>query len=121
MLNKLVFKLLNPSIESWERYISLEEKIIVLCQTFNVRVYDHSDNYTNFTKNVCVEYQDTKNIINCIFQIAHYLDSENLEFVLVDRSEIDADFNEIANLPLVRVNKLINQLNEGLEKLRTSV
>ena len=121
MLNKLVSKLLNPSIESWKRYISLEEKIIVLCQTFNVRVYDHSDNDTNFTKNVCVEYQDTKNIINCIFQIAHYLDSENLEFELVERIDIDTKLNEIGNLPLFKVNKLIDQLNEGLEKLRTSV
>ena len=118
MLNKLVFKLLNPSIESWERYISLEEKIIVLCKTFNVRVFDHLNDQTNFTQIVYVEFEDTNSIINCIFQVAHFLDSENLEFELLERSEIDDKLNEIGNLPLFKVNKLIDQLNKGLGNLR---
>ena len=118
MRNKLIFKLVDPTIESWEKFITLEEKIIVLCQTFNVRVYDHLNDPTNFTQIVYVEFEDTNAIINCIFQVALYLDSENLEFELVERIEIDAKLKEIGNLPLFKVNKLIDQLNEGLEQLR---
>ena len=118
MRNKLIFKSIDSSIENWEKYISLEEKLIVLCQTFGVRVYDHSSNPTKFTKIVYVEFEDKKDIINCIFQIALYLDSVNLEFELMERSEIDDNLKEIGNLPLVKVNKLIDQLNEGLEKLK---
>ena len=119
MRNKLVYKLINPTIKNWERYISLEENMIGLCQTFGVRVYDQSNYETNFTKTVYVEFKERKNIINCIFQIELYLDSENLKFELVERSEIDKDFKEIANLPLVKINKLIDQLKQGLEKLQT--
>ena len=118
MKNKLVFKLVNPEITSWEKFITLEEKIIVLCKTFNVRVFDHLNDQTNFTQIVYVEFEDTNAIINCIFQVAHFLDSENLEFELVERIEIDAKLKEIGNLPLFKVNKLIDQLNKGLEKLR---
>ena len=50
MKNKLVFKLVNPEITSWEKFITLQEKIIVLCQTFNVRVYNH----LNRTMGVCL-------------------------------------------------------------------
>ena len=81
-------------------------------------MFDHLSDQTNFTKIVYVEFENTKAIINCIFQVAHFLDSENLEFELVERSEIDSNFKEIGNLPLLKVNKLIDQLNEGLEKLR---
>ena len=118
MRNKLVFKCIDPTIKDWEKYISLEEKLIVICQTFGVQVYDHSSHPTNFTKIVYVEFKDKKDIINCIFQIALYLDSVNLEFELMERSEIDDDFKEIGNLPLFKVNKLIDQLNEGLDKLQ---
>ena len=118
MRNKLVFKLIDPTIKNWEKYISLEENLIGLCQTFGVRVYDHSNYETDFTKTVYVEFKESKNIINCIFQIGLYLDSENLKFELVERTEIDVKLNEIGNLPLFKVNKLIDQLNEGLEKLR---
>ena len=118
MKNKLVFKLVNPEITSWEKFITLEEKIIVLCKTFNVRVFDHLNDQINYSQIVYVEFKDTNAIINCIFQVAHYLDSEDLEFELMERMEIDADFTEIGNLPLFKVNKLIDQLNEGLEKLR---
>ena len=118
MRNKLVFKLIDPTIKDWEKYIYLEENLITLCQTFGVRVYDHSSDGTNFTQIVYVEFEDTNAIINCIFQVAYFLDSENLEFELVERTEIDAKLNEIGNLPLFKVNKLIDQLNEGLEKLR---
>ena len=118
MKNKLVFKLVNPEITSWEKFITLEEKIIILCQTFSVRVFDHLNDQTSFTQIVYVEFEDTNSIINCIFQVAHFLDSENLEFELVERTEIDAKLNEIGNLPLFKVNKLIDQLNEGLEQLR---
>ena len=114
MFNKLIFKLHNPSIESWDRYASLEEKLIVLCQTFGVRVCEHSNNEADFEKTDYVEFENAKNIINCIFQIELYLDSENLKFELVERSEIDAQLNEIGNLPLFKVNKLIDQLNKGL-------
>ena len=114
MKNKLVFKLVNPEITSWTKFINLEEKLIVLCQTFNVRVYDHLNDPTNFIQIVYVEFEDTNAIINCIFQVAHFLDSENLEFELLERSEIDADYKEIGNLPLVKVNQLIDQLNQGL-------
>ena len=118
MRNKLVFKLIDPTIKNWEKFISLEENLIGLCQTFGVRVYDHSNYETDFIKTVYVEFKERKNIINCIFQIELYLDSENLKFELVERSEIDKDFKEIANLPLVKINKLIDQLNKGLEKLQ---
>ena len=118
MRNKLVFKLIDPTIKCWEKYISLEENLIVLCQTFNVRVFDHLNDTTNFTQIVYVEFEDTNAIINCIFQVAHFLDSENLEFELVERIDIDTKLNEIGNLPLFKVNKLIDQLNEGIEKLR---
>ena len=101
MRNKLVFKLIDPTIKNWEKYNSLEEKLIVLCHTFGVRVYNHSSNETYFTKIVFVEFKDTNKIVNCIFQVAHFLDSENLEFELVERLEIDVDFKEIGNLPLV--------------------
>ena len=40
---------------------------------------------------------DTNEIVNCIFQVARFLDSENLEFELVERLEIDVDFKEIRN------------------------
>ena len=120
MKNKLVFKLVNPEITSWEKFITLEEKIIVLCKTFNVRVFDHLNDQTSFTQIVYVEFEDTNAIINCIFQVAHFLDSENLKFELVERSEIDKIFKEIKNLPLVKINKLIDQLNEGLKKLQTT-
>ena len=96
----------------------MEEKIIVLCQTFNVRVYDHLNDPTNFIQIVYVEFEDTNAIINCIFQVAHFLDSQNLKFEFVERSEIDDKLNVIGNLPLFKVNKLIDQLNEGLEQLR---
>ena len=118
MKNKLVFKLVNPTIAGWEKFITLEEKIIVLCKTFNVRVFDHSNDQTNFTQIVYVDFKDINSIVNCIFQVAHFLDSENLEFELVERTEIDAQLNKVANLPLFKVNKLIDQLNKGLEKLR---
>jgi len=36
MRNKLVFKLIDPTIKNWGRYISLEENMIGLCQTFGV-------------------------------------------------------------------------------------
>ena len=117
MRNKLVFKLIDPTIKNWEKYLSLEEKLIALCETFGIRLFDHLNDDTNFSKIIYVEFKDTNTIINCIFQVAHYLDSENLEFELVERLEIDVDFKEIGNLPLVKVNKLIDQLNEGLEKL----
>ena len=96
----------------------MEEILIGLCQTFGVRVYDQSNYETNFTKTVYVEFKERKNIINCIFQIELYLDSENLKFELVERSEIDAQLKEIGNLPLFKVNRLIDQLNKGLENLR---
>ena len=118
MKNKLVFKLVNPEITGWEKFVTLEEKIIILCQTFNVQVYDHLNDPTNFTQIVYVEFEETNAIINCIFQVAHFLDSENLEFELVERTEIDTKHKEIGNLPLYKVNKLIDQLNEGLENLR---
>ena len=118
MRNKLIFKLVDPSIECWNRYISMEEKLIILCETLGVQVYDHSSNKTEFTKTVFVEFNSSNEIVNCIFQVAHFLDSENLEFELVERTEIDAKHKEIGNLPLYKVNKLIDQLNEGLEKLR---
>ena len=118
MKNKLVFNLFIPEITGWEKFINLEEKIIILCKTFNVRVYDHLNDPKSFTQIVYVEFEDTNAIINCIFQVAHFLDSENLEFELVERAEIDAQHKEIGNLPLFKVNKLIDQLNEGLEKLR---
>ena len=51
-------------------------------------------------------------------QIGLYLDAENLKFELVERSEIDKDFKKIANLPLVKIIKLIDQLNEGIDKLQ---
>ena len=110
MKNKLVFKLVNPEITSWETFISLEEKLIVLCQTFNVRVFDQLNDQTNFTQIVYVEFEDTNSIINCIFQVAHFLDSENLKFELVERLQIDDNLNEIANLPLVKVNQLIDKI-----------
>ena len=88
--------------------------------TFNVRVFDHLNDQTSFTQIVYVEFEDTNAIINCIFQVAHFLDSENLKFELVERSEIDKDFKEVANFPLVKINKLIDQLNEGLKKLQTT-
>ena len=50
MRNKLIFKSIDPTIKNWEKYIALEEKLIVLCQTLGVREYDHSSNPTNFTK-----------------------------------------------------------------------
>ena len=120
MKNKLVFKLVNPEITSWEKFITLEEKIIVLCKTFNVRVFDHSNDQTNFTQIVYVEFEDTNAIINCIFQVAHFLDTKDLVFTLLERLEIDPEYKEIRNLPLIKVNKLIDQLNQGLEKLRTT-
>ena len=119
MKNKLVFKLVDPTISSWEKFISLEDKIIILCQAFNVRVFDHSNDQTNFVQIVFVEFKETNSIINCIFQVAHFLDSENLEFELLERLEVDDNLKEIANLPLVKVNKLIDQLNKGLENLQT--
>ena len=119
MRNKLVFKLIDPTIKNWEKYISLEENLIGLCQTFGVGVYDHSNYETNFTKTVFVEFKERKHFINCIFQIELFLDSENLKFELVERTEIDKEFKEITNLPLIKINKLIDQLNEGLEKLRS--
>ena len=118
MRNKLVFKLIDPTIKDWEKYIYLEENLITLCQTFGVRVFDHSSYETNFTKTVYVEFKESKNIINCIFQIGLYLDAENLKFELAERSEIDKDFKKIANLPLVKIKKLIDQLNEGIDKLQ---
>ena len=118
MRNKLIFKSIDPTIKNWGKYICLEEKLILLCNTLGVQVCDHSSNETNFSKTVFVEFKDTKEIINCLFQVALYLDSKDLEFQLVERSEIDDEFKEIGNLPLVKVHKLIDQLNEGLEKLR---
>ena len=81
-------------------------------------MFDHSNDQTNFTQIVYVEFDDTNAIINCIFQVEHFLDSENLEFELVERTDIDTKLNEIGNLPLFKVNKLIDQLNKGLERLR---
>ena len=60
MRNKLVFKLIDPTIKNWEKYVSLEENLIVLCQTLGVRVYDHSNYQTDFTKIVYVEFKERK-------------------------------------------------------------
>ena len=54
MRNKLIFRLVNPTIKSWGKYISLEENLIVLCQTFGVQVYNHSNNETDITKIIFV-------------------------------------------------------------------
>ena len=110
MKNKLVFKLISPTTKSWDRFLTLEEKIIVLCKTYNVRVFDHENDKSNFVQNVFVEFKSTNAIINCIFQVAHFLDSENLKFELVERLQIDDNLNEIANLPLVKVNQLIDKI-----------
>ena len=76
----------------------------------------------NYNECCClsVEFKEEKIIVNCIMQIARYLESKNLEFELVERLEINDDFIEVRNLPLVKINKLIDQLNEGLKKLQTT-
>ena len=81
-------------------------------------MFDLSNDQTSFTQIFYVEFEDANAIINCIFQLAYFLDSENLVIELVERSELDAELNQVCDLPLFKVNKLIDQLNEGLEKLR---
>ena len=42
MRNKLVFKLLDPTITKWDEYNSCQvKKVISICQTLGVQVYDH--------------------------------------------------------------------------------
>ena len=118
MRNKLVFKLVEPTTENWEKYISLEHVIFSICASSGVHVFNHTCDSNNFVVIIDVEYNDTNEIVNCILQVAKCLDFDSLDFKLVKRSEIDADFNEVKSLPLFRVNKLIDQVDESVEKLR---
>ena len=69
MRNKLIFKLVDPSIECWNRYISMEEKLIILCETLGVQVYNHSSNETDFTKTIFVDYKNTNEINANLFSL----------------------------------------------------
>ena len=93
MRNKLVFKLIDPTIKNWRDYNSCEVKnVISLCQTLGVRVYDHFNEESKFTRHIYVEFKEEKTVVNCIIQISRYLESKNLNFELVERTEINDDF-----------------------------
>ena len=126
MRNKLVYRLVDPTIKNRRKYSSCVAKDITcsgcslfsICQNNEVRVDDHFSEDYNFTRKTYFGLKEERMIANCKIQIARYFKSKNLRFELLEKTEISNDFEEVKNFSLFKMNKLIDQLNEGLDKLR---
>ena len=117
MKNKLVFKLRDPTEKKWNIYNSLTNDLMELCESREVKVIKTIADDVNYSREVFVEAKNAEFMINCAFDVSHFLYAYNMQFELVERTEVDENLNDVINLPLFKANKLLDKAENSIENL----
>ena len=114
---KYSIKLLDPTPEKWAKYLDSDSTIEKMAIDEQIIRTNAIYNQNKSTLSVEVEYPNEKSRDNLNHTISEYLNNIGLHQEILEAVEFKDYSDDIIDLPLYSVNKLIDQANESLIKL----
>ena len=114
---RYVIKLVDSTQRNWDKFINSESDIMKFAEEENVVrenvVYNHED----YSLSVEVGFPDNKSRENVNCKVNSYMNKKGLYLNIVEAIQFKDYSDEITDLPLYSVNKLIDEAEQSLEKL----
>ena len=114
---KYLIKLVDPTPEKWAKYLDADSTIEKMGKDEKIIRRNVIYNQNKSTLSVEVEYPNERSRDNLTNTIGEYLNNIGLHQVILEAVEFKDYSDDIIDLPLYSVNKLIDQAEKSLNKL----
>ena len=114
---KYLIKLVDSTPEKWAKYLDSDSTIEKMGKDEKIIRRNVIYNQNKSTLSVEVEYPNERSRDNLTNTIGEYLNNIGLHQEILEAVEFKDYSDDIIDLPLYSVNKLIDQANESLNKL----
>ena len=114
---KYSIKLLDPTPEKWTKYLDADSTIEKMAKDDKISRKNVIYNQNKSTLSVEVEYPNEKSRENLNHTISEYLNNIGLHQEILEAVEFKDYSDDIIDLPLFSANKLIDQVEQSLDKL----